>query len=49
MIDTRRLKNVVIFIETVLSFVLSRKIICKLLILGINDQLIKKNLSTGRK
>ena len=27
MIETRRLKNVVIFIETILSFVLSRKII----------------------
>ena len=27
MIETRRLKNVVIFIQTVLSFVLSRKII----------------------
>ena len=26
MIETRRLKNVVIFIQTVLSFVLSRKI-----------------------
>ena len=27
MIETRRLENVVIFIETILSFVLSRKII----------------------
>ena len=27
MIETRRLKNVVIFIQTILSFVLSRKII----------------------
>ena len=27
MIETRRLKNVVIFVETILSFVLSRKII----------------------
>ena len=26
MIETRRLKNVVIFIQTILSFVLSRKI-----------------------
>ena len=27
MIETRRLKNVVIFVQTILSFVLSRKII----------------------
>ena len=27
MIETRRLKNVVIFIQTILSFVLSRKIV----------------------
>ena len=27
MIETRRLKNVVIFIQTILSFVLSRKIL----------------------
>ena len=27
MIETRRLKNVVIFIQTILSFVLSRKVI----------------------
>ena len=27
MIETRRLKNVVIFIQTILSFVLSRRII----------------------
>ena len=27
MIETRRLKNVIIFIQTILSFVLSRKII----------------------
>ena len=31
MIETRRLKNVVIFIQTILSFVLSRKIINTLL------------------
>ena len=29
MIETRRLKNVVIFVQTILSFVLSRKIIVK--------------------
>ena len=33
MIETRRLKNVVIFIQTVLSFVLSRKIITHFLYL----------------
>ena len=27
MIETRRLKNVIIFVQTILSFVLSRKII----------------------
>ena len=27
MIETRRLKNVVIFVQTILSFVLSRKIV----------------------
>ena len=27
MIETRRLKNIVIFVQTILSFVLSRKII----------------------
>ena len=31
MIETRRLKNVVIFIQTVLSYVLSRKIILNIL------------------
>ena len=30
MIETRRLKNVVIFIQTILSFVLSRKIILEI-------------------
>ena len=29
MIETRRLKNVVIFIQKILSFVVSRKIICE--------------------
>ena len=32
MIEARRLKNVVIFIQTILSFVLSRKIIIKKII-----------------
>ena len=32
MIETRYLKNVVIFIQTVLSFVLSRKILCQVTI-----------------
>ena len=30
MIETRRLKNVVIFVQTILSFVLSRKIILEI-------------------
>ena len=41
MIETRHLKNVVIFVQTILSFVLSRKIInickeCKLVIINFN-------------
>ena len=36
MIKTRRLKNVVIFLQTILSFVLSRKIIVVLLFLTFN-------------
>ena len=31
MIETRRLKNVVIFVQTIFSFVLSRKIILSIL------------------
>ena len=38
MIETRRLKNVVIFIQTILSFVLSRKIIHKV---KMNNQIKK--------
>ena len=32
MIETRRLKNVIIFIQTILSFVLSRKIILRFIL-----------------
>ena len=35
MIETRRLKNVVIFLEKILSFVLSRKIIKMWLYFGV--------------
>ena len=38
MIETRRLKNVVIFVQTILSFVLSRKIYYKNLKLYLNEK-----------
>ena len=44
MIETRHLKNVVIFIQTILSFVLSRKII-----LNIVEKILKFNEKNQQK
>ena len=44
MIETRRLKNV-IFVQTILSFVLSRKIISDLVLKEIHGMLETKNLA----
>ena len=48
MIETCHLKNVVIFIQTILSFVLSRKIIGKC-IFDKNDPLVTLTLLFGDK
>ena len=48
MIETCHLKNVVIFIQTILSFVLSRKIIGKC-IFDKNDPLVTQTLLFGDK
>ena len=44
MIETRRLKNVVIFIQAILSFVLSRKIIQGCLLKILLDQLEEESI-----
>ena len=47
MIETRRLKNVVIFIQTILSFVLSRKIMNIILTFEITKVSIEINIAAG--
>ena len=46
MIETRRLKNVLIFIQTILRFVLSRKIILKI-ILNISYRIFFSSFHVG--
>ena len=47
MIETLRLKNVVIFIQTILSFELSRKIINIILTFEITKVSIEINIAAG--